>query len=283
MPDVQPLRCAVFGGSFDPIHEGHVAIARAAQKRFDLERIVWMPASQPPHKLDRELAPAHLRLAMCLIATSSERSWEVMTIELGREGPSYTYDTLLEVPDHLRPRLVPKKDGGIAERRRELELYLVLGSDNLLGLPKWKNAEDVVTMARPIVAWRGDAGETPDSLLAKLDGRMPETCIDRLRRGFMRIDPIPYSSTAIRAALAEGRVPEGALNGEVLEFIQEKGLYGWPLPEPEPEVDPADRDPLGGDPDEWRHPQARTPAPSPLQVPPLDEPQGEGSGESRAL
>lgn len=254
MPETPPLRCAVFGGSFDPIHEGHVEIARRAQEAFSLDRILWIPAAQPPHKLDRRLAEPHMRLAMTMIATASVPSWEVLAVELGREGPSYTYDTLLEVPEHVRHHLVPKKDGGIAARRRELELFLVLGSDNLPGLPGWKNAEDVVRIAQPIVAWRGaEDGESPETMLRDLDGRMSEGAVARLRAGFLEIRPIPTSSTAIRAALGRGEVPIGALHDEVLEFIQEKGLYGWPLPESD-EGPANDDDPLGGDPSQWKLP-----------------------------
>ena len=220
-----PLRLAVFGGSFDPIHEGHLEVARRAEGVFGIERTLWIPAARPPHKLGGDLADPAQRLAMALIATASRPDWEVSTMELEREGHSFTYDTLLEVPERVRRHLVPKKDGGIARRRRELELYMVLGSDNLGGLPGWKNAEDVLAIARPIVAWReGD----PDEHLAALQGRLPEASIERLREGFLRLPPLPQSSTSIRAALAEGRLPEGALPREVAEFIVEKGLYGWP-------------------------------------------------------
>ncbi|MEM9800851.1 MAG: nicotinate (nicotinamide) nucleotide adenylyltransferase [Planctomycetota bacterium] len=220
-----PLRLAVFGGSFDPVHEGHTEIARRAERVFGIERVLWIPASIPPHKADVELAPAPMRLAMLLIATACRSEWEVSTMELEREGPSYTYDTLLEVPDRVRHRLLPKKDGGLAARRRELELYMILGSDNLSGLPLWKNVDDVLSIAQPIVVWRG--GETEDPL-ADLEGRLEDRALERLQRGFLRLPPLPQSSTEIREALARGEVPEGALSRPVLEFIVEKGLYGWP-------------------------------------------------------
>ena len=102
---------------------------------------------------------------------------------------------------------------------------MILGSDNLPGLPGWKNAEDVIAMAQPIVAWReGD----PEEHLAALEGRLSDKAITRLRAGFLRLPPLPQSSTEIRASLARGDVPEDALEREVLEFIAEKGLYGWP-------------------------------------------------------
>ena len=125
----------------------------------------------------------------------------------------------------MRHLLLPRKDGGIAKRRRELELFMIVGSDNLPGLPGWKNAEDVLALARPIVAWReGD----PEVHLGALEGRVTGEALRRLREGFLRLPPLPQSSTEIRESLARGEVPEGALDRAVLEFIVEKGLYGWP-------------------------------------------------------
>lgn len=260
MPEIEPLRAAVFGGSFDPVHAGHLEVARRAQAAFNLERVLFIPAAQPPHKLDRQLAEPHLRLAATLIATALEPSWEVLALELGREGPSFTYDTLLEIPDTLRHRLVPKKDGGIAKRKRDLELFLILGSDNLPGLPGWRNAEDIVAMAQPIVIWRGQSegdpeGTTPDSLVAGLRGKLSDAAIERIRRGFLTLDPYPMSSTRIRAALSKGDVPHGAVDDEVLEFLIEHGMYGWPAEAenpfvPVPEPSPYDEEDVEDDEDD---------------------------------
>ena len=224
---------AVFGGSFDPLHVGHMAVAHRAMDVFSIERVLWIPAGRPPHKLDRELAPDAVRLAMTMLATIGTRGWDTWGGELDRDGPSYTYDTLLEIPDVVRPRLFPKSEGGTAKERRELELFLIIGSDNLPGLPSWRNAEDVVQLAQPIVAWRD--GE-PDELLRSIDGRMSDGAIERIHAGFMRHPPVPFSSTEIRAALAKGEIPEGALHEELEEFIVEKGLYDWPRGASSPET-----------------------------------------------
>ena len=245
MLEIEPLRAAVFGGSFDPVHEGHLEVARRAQEAFQLERVLFIPAAQPPHKQGRQLAEPHLRLGATMIATALEPSWEVLAIELAREGLSYTYDTLLEIPDHLKFRLVTKKDGGIAKRKRELELFLILGSDNLPGLPGWHNVEDILSMAQPIVVWRGDEsgdGGTAESSITELEGRLSSKAIERLRKGLISLPPYPMSSTEIRSSLAEGILPEGAMDPEVLEFLLEQGMYGWPedahnpfIPEPVPQ------------------------------------------------
>ncbi len=197
-------------------------------EQFGLNRVLWIPAAKPPHKLGKKLAPDHSRLAMTLLATVGRPGWQVLPLEFNRSGPSYTYDTLLEVPEWIQRNLKTKSEGGIAPRKRKLELYLIIGSDNLPGLPGWKNAEDVIAIAQPIVAWReGD----PDVLLADLEGKLSPKALERISRGFMRLPPLPHSSTAIRESLAQGIVPDGALNDEVLEYIQEHGLYGWPSPD----------------------------------------------------
>jgi nicotinate-nucleotide adenylyltransferase len=248
MPEIEPLRAALFGGSFDPIHEGHLEVARRAQEAFQLERVMFIPASQPPHKMGRKLAEPHLRLAATMIATALEPSWEVLALELAREGPSYTYDTLLEVLEHLKFRLETKKDGGIAKRGRDLELFLIIGSDNLPGLPGWRNAEDVLALAQPIVVWRGHevsgvsgGDEAPEAALDALEGRLSESAIQRLRAGFINLPPNPLSSTGIRESLARGVVPEDAMPPGVAEFLLEQHTYDWQedvpnpfIPEPEP-------------------------------------------------
>lgn len=220
-----PLRAAVFGGSFDPIHMGHTGVAERATDAFQLERVLWIPARRPPHKPDRTLADDHMRLAMALLATAHRPRWTVLDLELSRPGASYTYDTLLEIPEHLARYTTPRSQGGFAERRRELELFLILGSDNLPGLPGWKNAEDVLRIARPIVVLRdGDR----DAHLAAVRGRLSTETLERIEAGFLELPPLPQSSTAIREALARGEMPEGALSSEVQDFIRAKGLYGFP-------------------------------------------------------
>ena len=232
-----PLRAAVFGGSFDPIHVGHTGIAERATEAFQLERVLWIPARRPPHKPDRVLAEDHMRLAMTLLATAHRPRWTVLDLELSRPGASYTYDTLLEIPEHLARYTSPRSEGGFADRRRELELFLIIGSDNLPGLPGWRNAEDMLRIARPIVVLREG---TREAHLAGVRGRMSAEALERIEAGFLELPPLPQSSTAIREALTRGEMPDGALSPEVEDFIRAKGLYGFPPA-------PAGGFPSGGD------------------------------------
>lgn len=237
-----PLRAAVFGGSFDPIHLGHIGVAERATEAFDLERILWVPAGRPPHKPDRNLAPDPMRLAMAMLATAAHPRWTVLTLELRRPGASYTYDTLLEVPEHLERYTRSKAQGGYADKPRPLELFLILGSDNLPGLPGWRNAEDVVRIARPIVVLREG---TAAAHLDGLRGRMSDEALERIEAGFLELPPLPHSSTAIREALQRGEMPEGALDPAVADFIRAKGLYGFPV-QPVEGI-PGPRPPLGAE------------------------------------
>src|SRR5262245_873479 len=97
----QARRVGVYGGSFDPVHAGHVHVARQAQRAFALDAVVFVPAAQPPHKPGRVLASPQDRVAMLEIALRGEPSWRVTTLEFERSGPSYTIDTLRELPRRL--------------------------------------------------------------------------------------------------------------------------------------------------------------------------------------
>lgn len=245
-PDDEPhIRVGVFGGSFDPVHTGHFLTAKRAEEAFGLQRIVWVPAGQPPHKPDRQLAPDHMRLYMAMLAIAFEPDWEVSTAEFEREGPSYTYDTLLQLLDVLEHRYRAQRSGDWSVPKRRVDLFLIIGTDNLPGLPGWRNAEDVVRIAQPIVAQREE--RDPGEILEGIRGRMSAEAIERIERGLMRVPPAPQSSTAIREALARGEAPaEGAVLDEVLDFIVEQRLYGWPegVPSPVPPAPPREQKPL---------------------------------------
>lgn len=198
-------RVALFGGSFDPVHRAHLEVARRATEAFDLDLVVFTPAAEPPHKLGKELAPGAARLAMLERATADRADWIVSDAELRREGPSYTVDTLEEMAA-----------GG------DVELHLILGSDNLPGLPGWKDVERVLTLATPIVVWRD---ETPDAHLAGLEGALAPALLERVAAGFLRLPPVPMSATEVRRSAARGRLDRDALPDGVAEIILSEGLY----------------------------------------------------------
>lgn len=207
------VRAALYGGSFDPVHVGHTETARRAERLFQLERVLWVPAARPPHKPGHALADGAFRLALLYLATAERATWEVSEEELARDGPSYTFDTV---------RVAPRLFDVAAE---DLDLHLIVGSDNLPGLPGWYQVHDLLEAVQPIVAWReGD----PDELLDGLVGRLAPEHLAKLRRGFMRLPPLPVSSSEVRARLARGEDCTGLVPDLALDFIIERGAYGWP-------------------------------------------------------
>lgn len=137
----QPRRIAMFGGSFNPIHNAHTDIAAAFIKKLKLDKLIFIPTAIPPHKSDEEIIDAEHRLAMCRLAAEDIKKAEVSDIEIMRQGKSYTVDTLSQLKE-----LYP-----------ESELYLITGADMFLTLQEWKNPEEIFSLASVCTVPRDDA------------------------------------------------------------------------------------------------------------------------------
>lgn len=214
-PAAESARVGLFGGSFDPVHAGHLHAARAALEAFGLELVAFVPARQPPHKPGRVLASGDDRLRMLRLATGGEPRFLVLPLELEREGPSFTIDTVRALPAALG-------------RAPDLPIYLVLGSDNLAGLESWREASALIERVHPVVVHRGDE---PREALDRIERVLGRPAADKIRAGYLRPLPVPVSSTHIRARLSGGastdsRQEELELPASVLEYIREHGLYG---------------------------------------------------------
>lgn len=201
-------RLGVFGGSFDPVHAAHLWVAERARERFALEHIVWIPAARPPHKPGLELTAGAARAELLALATRAHPEWSVWTLELERPGPSYTVDTLREL---------------VRLRGHERGLYLILGGDNLPGLPRWRAADELLRLAQPIVIARRDALR---AALEALRGAVEPARFERLAAGFVDLPTFDLSATELRARLARGEDPGADLPPGVLAAIRAKGLYG---------------------------------------------------------
>lgn len=206
---VRGERLGLFGGSFDPIHRGHLHAARAARAAFALDRVLLMPAARSPHKKRGPDTPGELRARLIEIAIAGEPGLEVSRLELERPGPSYTLDTLRALLREREPR----------------ELFLVLGADNLAGLPEWRGVDELLRLARPIVVHRGG---DPRALVAALAGRLAPEHLAALEDGLVLEPAVEVSATELRAALARGEDPGEDLPPGVLDEIRARGLYGWP-------------------------------------------------------
>ena len=193
----------ILGGSFDPPHLGHLYVARTARLVCKLQHVLFVPAARPPHKPGRVLASAADRVEMLELLLEEEPLFSVWTTELEREGPSYTIDTVRELRSAVGP---------------EAELHLLLGSDNLPGLPGWHQAEELLSLVVPVVVWRRGAPFDPDEL-----AHLPE----ELRRRFRLIECAPFdcSASELRQRLAAGGDVEGLLPPKLAEYARERGIY----------------------------------------------------------
>lgn len=198
-------RLGIFGGSFDPPHGGHLHAARAAQGAFQLDRVLFVPAARPPHKPGRRLASGADRLALLELLITGEADFELDGRELSRSGPSFSVDTL----EQLRVEF----DG---------ELFLILGTDNLAGLPDWRSISRILELAQPIVIHRAGDELAPFAALA---GRLTADELERLRAGLVELPPVRISSTQLREQVRRGETPGELLPRALRDYIDEHGLY----------------------------------------------------------
>jgi nicotinate-nucleotide adenylyltransferase len=205
------MRLGIFGGSFDPVHVGHLQLAATCREHAALDEVWFMPAARQPFKLQGPRATDDDRYAMLELALADQRQMRVSRIELDRAGISYTVDTLRV----------------IAAKQPSSELFLLLGEDALIDLPTWREAEEVCRLAAPLITAR--AGETREDKLAidfnRLNGVASKEQIDQMRALKIDVRPADVSSTTIRHRIAEGRSISGLVPPDVAEYIMAHRLY----------------------------------------------------------
>jgi nicotinate-nucleotide adenylyltransferase len=188
------------GGTFDPIHYGHLVTAEEALVQFTLDEVVFVPTGQPWMKEGRQVSPPEDRYLMTVIATASNPRFRVSRIEVDRDGPTYTVDTLR----------------GLAAENPDAELYFITGADAMFEIFEWKDPDEVLALAHFIAATR------PGFDLRRFEARESAR---RLHLSVMNIPALAISSTDVRERAREGRpirylVPEG-----VKSYIEKAGLY----------------------------------------------------------
>jgi nicotinate-nucleotide adenylyltransferase len=199
-------RIGVFGGSFDPVHLGHLTIAQDALEQLELDRLIFMPAAVPPHKQTRRLADGVHRLAMLQLAVESNLRFEASDLELRRGGVSYTFDTLTEVQ----------------AQHPAAQLFFVIGLDSLAELHLWRNIDALLERWTVVPFARG--GEDPEKVAERI--QLSGVWKTRLLARLIRIHEVEISSSEVRMRLAEGLSIRYLVPPEVEMYIAEHGIYG---------------------------------------------------------
>jgi nicotinate-nucleotide adenylyltransferase len=189
------MKIGLFGGSFDPIHLGHLLVAQAAREELELTRLVFVPAAQSPFKPDRQPAPGTERLRLLRLALAGDPWCEIDDQELRRGGVSYTIDTVRDV----------------AGRWPQARLFYLIGADHVANLPQWREADELARSAEFVVIPR--PGEPEVSF--------PKPFRGRALAGF----PLGVSSSQIRARIKAGRPIDHLVPAAVAEAIRNNRLY----------------------------------------------------------
>lgn len=197
-------RLGIMGGTFDPIHYGHMVAAETARIELGLDYVLFIPTGIPPHKLDRPVTEPSLRYEMVEMSIRSNKSFMLSGIEIKREGPTYTIDTL-----RILHELFPKQ-----------ELYFITGTDALMELLTWKEPEEIVSLARIVGASR--PGYDSYELLAEIEQKYP---FIKGRISQLEIPALAISSTDIRERVRKNKSIRYLLPDEVRLFIKANQLY----------------------------------------------------------
>lgn len=205
--DGAPCRLGIFGGTFDPIHAGHMAAAAAAQRACGLDAVIFMPSGRPPFKQGSVVASPEQRLAMCRLAISEDGNpaFDVSDLEVRAQGIAYTIDTLRTLRAHYP---------------RNVDLVFILGADALLTLLDWRAPDDLKGIAS-FVALSRPGYQLDDATRARLrEAGCDVTELDETA--------VEASSSDVRSRLARGLPVEGCVPRAVRGYIEEHGLYQGP-------------------------------------------------------
>jgi nicotinate-nucleotide adenylyltransferase len=200
------MRIGILGGTFNPVHMGHLVLAQSAYETYDLTKVLFIPCGIPPHKNPGGLAPSEHRLAMVRAATAGDSRFEVLDIEIARSGISYAVDTVAQ----------------LREMYAGAELLFIIGSDTLPELHLWKNICTLLTLCRFVVFCR--PGTDPGSIQPEslhLDSPWSDRATEWITNGRQ----IDVSSSDIRYRIVEGMSVRYLVPPAVEKYIAEHGLY----------------------------------------------------------
>lgn len=216
------MKLGVYGGTYDPIHEGHLEVAARLTERFRFDRLLFVPASVPPHKRGRRITHACHRFAMLALATGRRADWTLSTVEVDCEPPHYSVDTVARLHEAV-PEAAP--------------LYFIIGADSFEDLPLWHDYLRLVESCHIIVTARPghrlDAAHLPDAVrhrLVDLRGTSadepPSPPSDGGTKIYLTADVfVDISSTAVREQARSGGSLDGLVPRDVAEYITKQELY----------------------------------------------------------
>ena len=200
-------KIGLFGGSFNPIHQGHLLLAEQAREALGLEKVIFIPARMPPHKNPRALAKEEERLRMTRLAVAANPHFQVSAVEIRRKGPSYTVDTVKK----LRKRF-----------GQATELYFLIGMDTVGELPTWKNIRGLAGLCRFIPLGRPGV-KTPR--IGDLIPALLRTCARDILKASIRMPLLDISSSDIRDRVAADRSIRYLVPDSVEAYIRRRKLY----------------------------------------------------------
>lgn len=192
------MRIGIMGGTFNPIHYGHLVVAAEAADQFKLDNIVFIPSGAPPHKSDPDIAPARARYEMTCLATRSNPLFSVSSMEIERGGKSYSIETVESL---------------LTRHGREAQLYFIVGLDSMLEIESWRDVDRLLRLCKFIVALR--RGFNAEEITPAI----------RKHSHIMKIPEIGISATDVRRRIKEGRSIRYLVTPEVEEYIMKHNMY----------------------------------------------------------
>jgi nicotinate-nucleotide adenylyltransferase len=200
------MKIGLFGGTFDPIHVGHLISAENVRELYGLDKIIFIPSAQPPHKRLSLVTPAKWRLKMVQLAIQNNPFFECSSIEIDKPGVSYTIETIQEYRKHYSKK----------------ELFFIVGSDSLFEMHSWYRIEDLVQLCEFIFVHRPGYALWEDQLKRL---KLPSKVLKVLMKHPVQLDPVGVSSSEIRKRIAEERSIRYLLPAKVQKMIFEKKIY----------------------------------------------------------
>ena len=206
--DKMTERLGLLGGSFNPVHIGHLMMAEGAREALHLDKVLFIPAPRPPHKDESMLVGIEHRVDMLRRAIADNEHFELCDIEIQRPGKSYTIDTLREL------RGIYGEETG---------LYFIIGSDSIHELPQWKEIDEIIKIAEIVPIMR--PGHRQGDEMHRLSGMIGAEAARRISLRFLRIPLVNVSSTDVRQRISTGKSIRYLVPDVVRAYIEENGLY----------------------------------------------------------